>query len=134
MESPPSTLVKNNLGRLAIDDYIEWYIDSGDNEDIPSDSSEAEDDSDDSESFSSTSNESEMQSRDDNLEHQLVPPFMSELFTLRRNWQNELWSPIPFLLICSGSNILEEWERTSKYSGTIAAHSCCRGYVQVFMI
>ena len=92
MESPQSTLVKNNLGRLAIDDYIEWYIDSGDNEDIPSDSSEAEDDSDDSESFSSTSNESEMQSRDDNLEHQLVPPFMSGLFTLRRNWQNELFS------------------------------------------
>ena len=100
MEAPQSTLVKNNLGRLAIDDYIEWYIDSGnDNEDIRSDSSEAEGDSDDSESSSSTSsNESEMQSIDDNLEHQLVPPFMSGLFKLRRNWKNELWSPIYVLV------------------------------------
>lgn len=93
METPQSTLVKNNLGRLAIDDYIEWYIDSGE-EDIRSDSSEAEDYS----SSSISSNESEMQSRDDNLEHQLVPPFMSGLFTLRRNWQNELWSPIHVLI------------------------------------
>lgn len=120
-----ATLIRNSLGRLAIDNLIESYtdndemsttsMDDGDDSSGEDDDESSEDDSDSDESGGednssddgggSYHSESFDMYRNDlsiNALHRgfdmKIPLFMRDKFALRKNWKRELWSPMRVLI------------------------------------
>jgi len=125
-----ATLIRNSLGRLAIDNLIESYTDNDEmsttsmDDDHNDDSSESkEDDSDESGGEDNSSDDSEgsdsEQSESSDFfgnEHlsinalyrgcdMKIPPFMRG-FSLRKNWKQELWSPVRVLIEAAAKAIV----------------------------
>lgn len=116
--SAHSTLVRNSLDRLAIDDYIEWYMDrEGMLEGESTSESESEDESDGSESSSESSNSAPIEKEPEvplkNESHvrdigsgSLVPFKFSSLSLVTPNWERELWDPMWVLVQAAATSIL----------------------------
>ena len=103
---PRSALVQNSLGRLAVDEYIEWFQENivnslGDRGDDNSSSSESET-TEGSEGYGSImSNSSSDADEDDSDSNEtgVKDTFSSDMAALRTNWENALplWTPVRVL-------------------------------------